>query len=113
MNIRSLNKNFDLLEQHINHSLKAKPSIIVCSESCNLKYPEFYNINGYQLYYNDSKINIADGVVMYINNNIQHNVKISEYDNCKILTAKLKLNSPQIKMKLKKLLWNFRIKWVV
>ena len=62
-NIRSLNKNFELLEQHIN-ILKNKPSIIVCSETRYLKYPELYKLDDYQIYFNESKINISDGVVM-------------------------------------------------
>ena len=66
LNIRGLNINFTLLQQHINYSLKSKPSIIICSETRKLEYPEHYSLDDYYIYYNESKINVSDGVVMYI-----------------------------------------------
>ena len=92
LNIRGLNKNFTLLQQYINYSLKSKPSIIICSETRKLEYPEHYNLDDYYIYYNESKINVSDGVVMYIKKNLQHNIEIFQHDNVKILTAKIHTN---------------------
>ena len=65
VNIRSLDANLPKLISFI-ESLKVKPSIIICTETRNLQCPELYNVPEYKIYYNESKINICDGVVTYI-----------------------------------------------
>ena len=67
--------------------------MIICSETRSLEYTEFYNLEGYQIFYNESKINISDGVIMYIKKDIQHTVKIFEHENTKILTANIQTNN--------------------
>lgn len=47
-------------------SLAVKPHVIVCTETWNLPYYQLYGIDGYRIYYNKSFKNSADGVVMYI-----------------------------------------------
>ena len=49
INIRSLNANYNKLQTFLN-SLDIKPSIIVCTETWNLEYYNFFNISGYNLY---------------------------------------------------------------
>lgn len=90
INIRSLNANLSLLESFIN-DLKSKPQIIVCSEVWTLNCPYLYNIDNYYLYYNESKINIADGVVIYIRKDINHNVSIVKYGRSTILNCSIRL----------------------
>ena len=72
INIRSLNANFEKLLVFLK-SLEIKPNIIVCSESWELKLPKMYQIKGYKMYYNNSSINRADGVVTYIKDEILEN----------------------------------------
>ena len=68
VNIRSINANIDELELLIG-KLKSMPTIIICSETWHLPCPI---LNGYQMYYNNSKINRADGSVIFIKSNFEH-----------------------------------------
>ena len=64
VNIRSLNANYEKLETFIGN-LVLKPIIIICTETWILQYPQYYQLQGYKSYYNESKINKADGVMLY------------------------------------------------
>lgn len=64
-------------------SLITKPSVIVCSETWLIKHVEHFNLTGYKIFYNDSKINKADGVVLFISNDISQDTKIIEIDRMK------------------------------
>ena len=75
VNIRSLNANFNKLLVFLN-SLVTKPCIIVCTETWDLQHHEFFNIPKYRMYYNESKINKSDGVVLYISEDITENTEI-------------------------------------
>ena len=92
VNIRSLNANFNKLEIFIKR-LKIKPYVIVCSESWNLELPDHFKLPGYKLYYNNSKINKADGVVVYISDNVNEISDIIEVGRLKILHTCIKLNN--------------------
>lgn len=94
VNIRSLNKNFSKLTVFI-ENLEVKPTIIVCTETWSLDYDKIFTITGYKLYYNESKINKADGVVMYISEKINETTEIQEFSNLKILCTKIKLENNQ------------------
>ena len=67
VNTRELNANFLKLQVYI-ESLKVKPILIACAETRLLgdNYKKDYNLNNYNIYYNKSKINQNDGVVMFI-----------------------------------------------
>jgi hypothetical protein len=65
INVRSLNANFANLECFLK-SLSVTPNIIVCTETWNLPNPYLYSMSDYNIYYNDSRINKSDGVVIYI-----------------------------------------------
>ena len=75
MNIRCLNANFSKLEMLI-ENLVTKPSVIICSVTWNLEYYQYYQIPGYNIYYNESKINQNDGVVIYVKNNLIEAIQI-------------------------------------
>ena len=62
VNIRSMNKNFDNLKIII-QSILNKPSIIICTETFNQVNYKEYNLNDYDSYYNESRINGNDGVI--------------------------------------------------
>ena len=90
-NIRSLSANLNKLIVFIDN-LKVKPSIIVCTETWNIEYINIFNIKDYKIYYNNSKINRSDGVVIYIRENISDVTRTIEHDNLKILNTCIKLN---------------------
>lgn len=84
LNIRSLNANFTSLQFFI-ESFDVKPSIIVCTETWNIEYLPYFSLSGYKMYYNDSKINQNDGVVIYFKDYISEETKIIEIGKLKIL----------------------------
>lgn len=90
VNIRSLNANINYLEIMI-ESMKTKPLIIVCTETYNLHYYEYYKLKDYKIYYNNSMINRNDGVVIYIKDGINEYTEIKESGEIKFLHSKLRV----------------------
>ena len=64
-NIRSLSKNFEELESVL-HKLHHEFEIIVLTECWNLQDKNLFELEGYKIHYNNSRLNQNDGVVMYI-----------------------------------------------
>lgn len=75
INIRSINKNINNLIILIHEMIK-KPDVIICTETWNLECPDLYAFDNYQVYYNGSRLNQSDGVIIFVNKNIQHNIVI-------------------------------------
>lgn len=92
VNICSLNANFENLQIFIKR-LKIKPSVIICSESWIQTHVDTFKIDGYNLYYNSSTINKADGVVVYIADYINEDTDIIEIGKLKILHTSITLNN--------------------
>lgn len=92
VNVRSLNANFNKLELTI-ASLKIKPIIIVCVETWNLVKYEQFSIKEYKIYYNQSKINKSDGVVIYVRDNIESAPKIECIDRLNLMNINIKTNN--------------------
>lgn len=90
VNIRSLNANLALLETYINNLIE-KPLVIVCSETWNLIDENIYNISGYNIFYNKGKINKADGVVVFIKQNVEHTVETITFDLFQVLNCHIKI----------------------
>ena len=88
VNIRSMNKNFVQLEVLLK-SLEIKPFAIVCVETWQVKNEQLYNLPGYNLYYNEGDVSIADGVIVFVRDSIEHEAEIIEVDKLKILNIKL------------------------
>lgn len=93
VNIRSLNANFEKLEIFIESLSAKKPCIIICTETWNLQYPQYYQLQGYKSYYNESKINKADGVILYVKNNIYEETRLEVIDRLSIVTSDISLLS--------------------
>lgn len=91
VNVRRLNVNVSLLESYI-ASLSFQPQIVVCSETWVLENPAMFKIENYNIYYNHGNINRADGVVIYIRNDVEHAVNITIYDDFKVLDCKIRLD---------------------
>lgn len=54
---------------------------------------EFFGMPDYNIYYNDSSINKADGVVMYVNKCLNETTTIKYVDNFKFLSTKISLKN--------------------
>ena len=65
LNIRGLKTNFEKL-QILNKRLQIKPYVIVCAKSGKLEHYQYYKLNGYNIYCNNSHINKSDGVDVYV-----------------------------------------------
>ncbi len=92
INIRSLNANFEKLELLLK-SLICKPHVIVCSETWNLIEHKLYSLNGYSIHYNQSSINKADGVIMYVSNALKHSTSVDTIGRCNFLSTCISINN--------------------
>lgn len=98
INIRSLNANFTRLQLFV-ESMDIKPSIIVGIETWNIEFLPYFNLSGYKMYYNESRINQNDGVVIYFKEYISEETKIIEFGRLKILHSIVSLD-PDIKLEI-------------
>ena len=94
VNIRSINKNINSLELYLN-LLNNKPDVIVCSEAWLRSCNGFVNIDQYNYYSNDSKINKSDGVVVFVKENLTHSFYVEQFRNLKVASVEVIL--PNIK----------------
>ena len=69
VNIRGIRTYFETLEAYIKN-LKVKPDVISCAESRMVPSYKFFALPGYEIFYNKSNINIADGVILYIKDSL-------------------------------------------
>lgn len=95
VNIRSMNANFDRLKILI-ESLAIKPAIVICSETFEQVNCNLYQLKGseyeYRIYYNESRINRNDGVIVFVNNNLVQNTEVIEAGRIKIINTRITLN---------------------
>ena len=89
VNIRSINGNFLHLSTLLD-SLIIKPDILVCTEAWLMSCYEFINLQNYSYYTNESQLNKADGVVLYIKEGIEESTTIENYGKLKALSTKIK-----------------------
>lgn len=95
VNIRSLNENFNKL-QILLYQFEIKPIIIVCTESWDIANLNFFQLNGNETYYNNSNINRADGIVVYIKKKLKYNVNIETFGLTKSIYIELTLSNNAI-----------------
>ena len=91
VNIRRMNKNFDKLKILI-QSILNKPSIIICTETFNQVNYKEYDLNDYDSYYNESRINGNDGVMVFVSKSIRQVTKTIESGKIKIINTKITFN---------------------
>ena len=72
-NVNSVNAKFDELAVIIK-MMKIKTDIFICTETWNIKSINLYKLDGYNLYYSEGNLNIADGVIVYVKKNIRYDV---------------------------------------
>lgn len=73
--------------------LKSKPFDICCTDVWAVEILNFYKLSGYSMYYNKSKLNRADGVVIYIRENISEESEIIKIYNLSLINTVIKLYS--------------------
>lgn len=76
-NIRSMNKNFINLET-ILKCLSVMFDVIILTETWICESLDFFNLDGYDVYYNYSKINRCDGVIVFVKSAVTCTNKIIE-----------------------------------
>ena len=69
-----------------------KPSIIICTETFNQVNYKDYDLNDYDSYYNESRINGNDGVIVFVSKSIRQMTKTIESGKIKIINTKITFN---------------------
>ena len=97
MNIRSIGGNFLHLCTFIN-SLIITPDIIVCSEAWLMNCNGFIDMQGYSYHSNNSQLNKADGVVVYIKEGLNETTHIENYGSLSTLSTIIKKDNKCLKI---------------
>ena len=92
VNIRSINANLKNLEIII-ESLYVKPCEIVCTETRKLENYKQHQLPNYKIFYNNSRINQNDGVVLYINSEIFEDTETMVIDRVSFLCSRIRLKN--------------------
>ena len=95
VNIGSINANLKNLEIII-ESLHFKPCIIICTETRKLENYKQYQLPNYKIFYNNSKINQNDGVVVYITSEIFEYIETIVIDRVSFLCSKIRLDKDEL-----------------
>lgn len=94
-NIRSIAKNLDEFKIYI-QQFDFNFDCIVFSETWRVYDTTIYNMQGYDLIYNEGDYNQNDGVIIYLKSDISHSYEIISLGTIKALKLKIKYNSKSI-----------------
>lgn len=89
LNIRSIDRHHEELCAVI-ENLNKKPDIIICGETWSVSRPNFYNISGYNLFYNHGSVSIADGLIVYVKVGIIVRPSIKDLAGAKALVLEIR-----------------------
>lgn len=92
VNIRSMSANFNKLKILLG-SLACKPSVIVYTESFIQVNYKINELEGYKSYYNESKLNQYDGVMVFVDENVEHESVIIECGRINFININIKLSN--------------------
>ena len=95
LNIRSVNKNFEQLEILLD-GLYHNFSVIVLSETWIVGDTNLYNLPNYTTYYNYSKKNQNDGVIIYVHSSLPHYTETIKELNTNFLRVLVELKTQKI-----------------
>ncbi|KAJ8685056.1 hypothetical protein QAD02_020849 [Eretmocerus hayati] len=90
VNIRSPRKNVDN-SQMLVAQLRRKPILLVCTEIWTADDTLLHEIPGYNLYINNSKLNKADGVAVYVMENINHSISYENLEYTCVIDVDIEL----------------------
>lgn len=94
-NIRSVGKNFDELKLYL-EQFETEFQCIILTETFKIIDESFFNIEGYNLLYNNGNINKNDGTILYIKNSINYSSHIVDIDIIKAIQIKFKYGNKNI-----------------
>lgn len=87
-NIRSVYKNYDELSVLL-HQFNENFEVIVLTETFQIQDTSIFNINGYNVIYNEGNLNKNDGVIVYLKSNIEYSYEIINISEIKVLKIKI------------------------
>lgn len=90
-NIRSLSKNFDSLKIFLAR-ITVSFDVIVLTETYQLLDIDVFNMDGYDIIYNNGNINKNDGVIVLIKNNLEYTYQIVEIGPINALQLNINVN---------------------
>lgn len=93
-NVRSISKNFSTLEVYL-ECFDYSFDVIILSETWNFN-SQYFSIKGYDLIHNESSLNRADGVIVYIKSCLNHSCEIVTVGNIKFCRIIIKENNDEI-----------------
>ena len=70
--------------------IERKPDIFICTETWKIESINLYKIDGYDIYYSEGKVNIADGVIVYVKTEICKKVNIKQIDKLNVIEIEIK-----------------------
>lgn len=94
-NIRSINKNFDEFKTYI-QQFDFDFECLVLTETWEIPDPELYQINGYNLIYNNGNYNQNDGTVIYVKSDIEFCFDIITLGDNKLIEVKASFQDKKI-----------------
>lgn len=96
-NIRSLKKNYDELLVYLDIFGLKSVDVLVLSETFNLgEEVSSFPLAGYNIFYNESKLNKNDGLVIYVRDSINVDSSVVNLGEINMLRCILKLDNVQI-----------------
>ena len=94
INIRSINHNFDelcvFLQKFSDKDLIY--DVIILSETWEINDKSYFNLKGYQSFYNESNKNQNDGMIIYVRNYLGANVEVIHTHNFKFINIMFNKN---------------------
>jgi len=92
LNIRSLQKNYDELVILVNSLAQSEIDIIVLSETFVVAEINYFNLPGYNIFYNNASLNNHDGTVVYLKEYISPSVEITKLAEVTLLRVVFEFN---------------------
>lgn len=96
LNIRSLQKNFDELLIYLNEFDLTKIDILVLSETFIIENFSRFAIAGFDIFYNQSKFNKNDGVIIYTKQILHASFKIIELTEINLLRCNISIDDSSL-----------------
>lgn len=94
-NIRSVAKNFDELQMCL-EQFTGSFQIIVLTETFQVEDTKPYQLNGYDLVYNEGKVNLHDGVFVYVSRAIEYKYEIISLGEIRSIQLNLTFNNRKV-----------------
>lgn len=91
-NIRSLSKNKNELEILLSQ-IGLNFDCIVLTESWKIQNKDFFNMSGYEIFYNNGNINKSDGVIVYLRDTLNYVCEVLNIGEISVLSIQITSNN--------------------